>query len=101
MSNAAAAGTPPQPDLFAAHDPAPHTPERMAPRVRPRLLALLAEARAAARMPWPPREAETKAMLFHNMANWLPEAEREALRAAFRAEMERLAAAAAAGRAEE
>lgn len=83
----------PQSDLFAAHQPPPPAPERMAPRVRPRLLALLAEARAAERTPWPARAAEANAHLFHNMANWLPEAERDALRADFRSELDRLAAA--------
>ena len=82
----------PQPDLFAAHDPAPQTPERMQALVRPRLAALLAEARAADRMPWDAQKTEVHAILFHNMANWLPPEEREALRAAFRVELTRLGA---------
>jgi len=70
-----------------------HSPERVASRVRPRLHALLAEARAAARTPWSEQDTRVNAIVFHNMANWLPEAEREALRAAFRAELDRLSAA--------
>ena len=43
--------------------------------------------------PWPPQRAEVNAILFHQMAGWLPEDEREELRAAFRAELARLAEA--------
>ena len=80
----------PQPDLFDALPEPAQTPERMQALVRPRLQALLAEARRADSMPWPPQAAEVNALLFHNMANWLPEAERDSLRAAFRAELARL-----------
>lgn len=80
----------PQPDLFDGAAPPAQTAERMQGLVRPRLAALLAEARAAERMPWTPQAAEVNALLFHNMANWLPEAERDSLRAAFRAELARL-----------
>lgn len=51
------------------------------------------EARAAASMPWDAQRAEVNAVVFHNMANWLPAPERDMLRAAFRAEMDRLQAA--------
>ncbi|GGG40579.1 hypothetical protein GCM10010964_30230 [Caldovatus sediminis] len=83
-----------QPDLFAGQPPADQefTPERMAPVVRPRLAALLAEARAAERLPWDARTAAVNAVVFHQMARWLPEAERDRLRAEFRAELARLGA---------
>lgn len=84
---------PRQADLLGAHDPYPQTPEAASLRVRPRLHALLAEARAATRMPWSAKDARVNAIVFHNSANWLPAAERDALRAAFRAELDRLAAA--------
>jgi hypothetical protein len=81
----------PQPDLFAQQaPPAAPSPERMATLVRPRLAALLTEARAAVSLPWDAQKTSVNALLFHNMANWLPEAEREAQRAAFRAELSRL-----------
>ena len=71
-------------------------PESYEPKpkdIRGRLHKLLATARAAARMPWPEQEAEVNAIIFRQMANWLPEVERDELRAAFAAEMERLRAA--------
>ncbi len=83
-----------QPDLFpttAAIDaPAALDPETMRARVRPRLAALLAEARAATENPWTAERTRVHAHLFHNMANWLPPAERDATRAAFVAELTRL-----------
>ena len=82
----------PQGDLFDALPPPAYTPERMAPIVRPRLAALLAEARAAARMPWDAQRAEVNAVIFHQMANWLPPEERDELRAAFQSELGRLRA---------
>lgn len=62
-------------------------------RIRKELHALLATARAAERMPWGAQEARTNATIFPQMANWLPEAERDDLRAAFAAELDRLRAA--------
>lgn len=82
----------PQGDLFSAHDPAPQSPDRMQALVRPRLAALLAEVRGADRLPWDAQKAAVNAILFHNMANWLPANERDAQRAAFRSELERLGA---------
>jgi hypothetical protein len=84
---------PAQPDLLANAEPDLQTPERMMAMVRPKLAALLAEARAAERMPWTAQVAEVNALLFHNMANWLPAEEKESLRAAFRAELARLKSA--------
>ncbi len=82
----------PQGDLFDGLAPPGHTPERMAPIVRPRLAALLAEARAATRMPWDAQNTEVNAIIFHQMANWLPPEERDEMRAAFLAELDRLRA---------
>ena len=90
-------------DLFpttAAIDAPPALdPESMRARVRPRLAALLAEARAAAENPWTAERTRVHAHIFHNMANWLPAAERDALRAAFVAELIRLGAGEAAANA--
>lgn len=84
----------PQPDLLDAALQPVQTPERMQGIVRPSpsLAALRAEARAATRMPWNRQVAEVDAVVFHNMADWLPEDGREAMRAAFRAECPRLPA---------
>lgn len=84
-----------QADLFSAGKPAPiPQPETPDPdTIRARLRAMLAEARAASTLPWEPARASVQEILFHNMANWLPEAERDALREAFSAEMVRLRAA--------
>ena len=84
---------PAQPDLLADATPDPQSPERMVAFVRPKLAALLAEARGASHMPWTAQVAEVNAIIFHNMANWLPPEERDALRAAFREEFTRLKAA--------
>lgn len=84
--------TSPQTDLFGDHDPAPQNPERMQSLVRPRLAALLAEARAAQRIPWDAQATLVNRTLFHQMANWLPEPERDRLRADFLAELARLSA---------
>jgi hypothetical protein len=80
-----------QPDLFDALPPAPTVPKL--PYIRERLHALLTTARAASMMPWDAQGARVNAMLFHNMANWLPEAERDELRAAFANGLARLRAA--------
>lgn len=86
-----------QADLFpttaSVAEPPVFDPKRMEAAVRPRLSRLLAEARAASRMPWDEQRVGVHAELFHNMANWLPAAERDALRAAFEKELERLRAA--------
>lgn len=81
-----------QSDLFAAvRSPTPPPPEVPEPdAIRARLHALLETARAAGAMPWPPTRVRTQEHLFHNMANWLPEEERDRLRHEFRAELERL-----------
>lgn len=87
-------------DLFptttSLDEPVALDPESMRARVRPRLAAMLAEARAADEVPWTPQRTRVVAMLFHNMANWLPPEEREAKRAEFVIELTRLGQAEAA-----
>lgn len=83
-----------QPDLFPTtadlNAPVPVDAAAMEAQIRPRLAVLLAEALAATCMPWAEERARVNAILFHNMANWLPETEREAMRAAFREQCARL-----------
>jgi hypothetical protein len=69
------------------------SPEKREARVRARLLALLDTASRAARMPWDHQKAEVNEIIFNQSSNWLPEAERTALRSRFAAEMARLRAA--------
>lgn len=81
-----------QPDLFAAGGdgrtgPAPVSHEEA---VRPRLNAVLDRLRDADTMPLDARDEKYWRTVFPQMSNWLPEAEREALRAEFWREMERL-----------
>lgn len=65
------------------------TPDEM----REYLHALLAEARAASAMPWPPLTARLYRGLFPQLSFWLPEEESAQLRLAFAAELARLMAA--------
>ena len=87
-----------QPDLFGAAKTPAATPLSDIPdpaAIRVRLHSLLETARAATTMPWPPTRARVQEIIFHNMANWLPPAERDELRAAFLNELNRLSRAAA------
>jgi hypothetical protein len=92
--------TTPQLDLFAAHPvPAPDYSfagyaATMPAVVRPRLQALLAELQSAARNPWNTQRTGVHCILFQQMTNWLPAEERDELRAAFGAQLERLGIAA-------
>lgn len=83
-----------QPDLFTTTADINQAPEldpaSMERMTRPRLSALLEEARQAHCPPWDEQRARVNALLFHNMANWLPESERDSLRAEFIRELERL-----------
>lgn len=89
-----------QPDLFLA-EPEPALfearPEKKyyadPEKVRAKLLALLAEARAAASIPWDRRTLQLHQTVFPQMANWLPREEAEQLCLQFAAEIERLKAA--------
>lgn len=80
-----------QADLFGAppaqcYDPDPD-------KVREELRGILAEARAANVLPWPPARAALYRTIFPQMTNWLPEEEAQQLRFEFEAELERLLAA--------
>lgn len=63
-------------------------------RVREKLHALLAKAKAADTLPWPEKKARVWRIVFPQMANWLPEEEAEQLRFEFARELERLQLAA-------
>ena len=58
--------------------------------IRRRLHTLLDKARTAERMPWDERKARMWQIVFPQMANWLPEEERDQLRFEFAQEIERL-----------
>lgn len=83
----------PQADLFAG-EPAP--PRRAAmdfpAEARARLTRILAEARAAATLPWSERDLAMWEILFPQMAGWLPDDEAARLRSEFARELERLKA---------
>ncbi len=90
-----------QTDLFATPAPAvsPDTltediPADFIARQRATLLALLAEARAAQRLPWADYTQSALAeMRFDGLARWLPDTEAAQLRAAYAEELDRLYAA--------
>jgi hypothetical protein len=71
------------------------TPEYRADpdEVRTELLRILAEVRAADKLPWEPRKASVYRTIFPQMTLWLPEEEGAQLRLEFDQEMERLKAA--------
>jgi len=78
-------------ELFGG-EPAPSCgpkPEEM----RGLLQVLLAEARAAETMPWPPLRARHYRLLFPQLTFWLPEDEGAQLRFEFETELARLEAA--------
>jgi hypothetical protein len=78
-------------DLFGG-GPAPgHGPDPE--EMREWLCSLLAEARAAETMPWPPVNTRLYRMLFPRITSWLPEDEGAQLRFEFEAELARLEAA--------
>lgn len=81
-----------QNDLFGEDSP---TPEYLADpdEVRAELLMILAEVRAADKLPWEAREALVYRTTFPQMTLWLPEEEGAQLRLEFEKEMERLKAA--------
>jgi hypothetical protein len=62
-------------------------------QVRADLYKILAEARAARKMPWEPTRVSLYRTIFPQMTNWLPEEEGAQLRFEFEAEIERLEAA--------
>lgn len=80
-----------QTDLFGA-DPVPtYRPDP--DKVRSRLHKILAEARAARRLPWEPTTVSLYRTIFPQMTNWLPEDEGAQLRFEFDTELARLEAA--------
>ena len=81
-----------QNDLFCEDAP---TPEYRADpdEVRAELLRILAEVRAADKLPWEPRKALVYRTTFPQMTLWLPDDEGAQLRLEFEAEMTRLEAA--------
>jgi hypothetical protein len=80
-----------QSDLFGA-DPVPaYRPDPA--KVRARLHKILAEARAARKLPWEPTRVSLYRTIFPQMTNWLPDDEAAQLRFDFESEMARLNAA--------
>lgn len=80
-----------QTDLFGA-DPVPaYRPDPE--KVRSRLHKILAEARAAQKLPWEPTTVSLYRTIFPQMTNWLPEDEGAQLRFEFAIELSRLEAA--------
>jgi hypothetical protein len=85
-------GTDSQPELFDA-DAAPPAYRPDPDKVRARLHKILAEARAAERLPWDADKVLLYRTIFPHMAGWLPEEEAAQLRFDFDTEMARLKAA--------
>src|SRR5712691_1405009 len=83
---------PAQADLFSEDIP---TPEYRADpdSVRAELYKILAEARAAQKLPWEPKRVLLYRTIFPQMTNWLPDEEGAQLRFEFEAEIKRLEAA--------
>jgi len=81
-----------QPDLFGAEAaPVAYRPDP--DKVRRRLEKILAEARAAQKLPWEPTTVSLYRTIFPQMTNWLPEKEGAQLRFEFETELARLEAA--------
>jgi hypothetical protein len=92
--------SPRQPDLFEDEEQADLFGDQPTPvyradpdSVRARLHKILAEARAAQKLPWEPTRVSLYRTIFPQMTNWLPEDEGAQLRFEFEAEMARLKAA--------
>ena len=81
-----------QPDLFES-DAAPPAYRPDPDQVRARLHKILAEARAAEKLPWDRDRLLVYQTIFPQMAGWLPEREAAQLKFQFDAEMARLKAA--------
>jgi hypothetical protein len=81
-----------QSELFGEDSPTPDygaDPET----VRAELYKILAEARAAQRLPWEPKTVLLYRTIFPQMTNWLPDDEGAQLRFEFETEIKRLEAA--------
>jgi hypothetical protein len=85
-------GTETQDDLFD-EDATPVAYRADPDIVRARLHRILAEARAAQRLPWEPTRVSLYRTIFPQMTNWLPEDEGAQLRFEFESELARLKAA--------
>ncbi len=81
-----------QPDLFGAEPPPPAVFRGDPDRVRARLKAIVAEARAADVLPWDREELRLYRTIVPQMTLWLPDEEAAQWRLDFEAELERLAA---------
>lgn len=78
-------------DLFTGARSRVHVPQSPDPEaIRVRLDAVLQELRCADQIPWDLPKLRSWEHVFHNMANWLPQDERDALRREFTKELERL-----------
>jgi hypothetical protein len=81
-----------QSDLFGEDSPTPKY--RADPdSVRAELYKILAEARAAQKLPWEPKTVLLYRTIFPQMTNWLPDEEGAQLRLEFEAEIKRREAA--------
>src|SRR5580692_7407174 len=80
-----------QPDLFDVEPSPTYRPDL--DKVRRRLEKILAEARAAQKLPWEPTTVSLYRTIFPQMTNWLPEEEGAQLRFEFETELARLEAA--------
>jgi hypothetical protein len=85
-------GTETQDDLFD-EDAAPVEYRADPDKVRARLHRILAEARAAQKLPWEPTRVSLYRTIFPQMTNWRPEDEGAQLRFEFESELARLKAA--------
>ena len=85
-------GTETQDDLFD-EDAAPVEYRADPDKVRARLHRILAEARAARKLPWEPTRVSLYRTIFPQMTNWLPDEEGAQLRFEFETEIKRLEAA--------
>jgi hypothetical protein len=81
-----------QSDLFGEDTPTPeYRPDTDS--VRAELYNILAEARAAQKLPWEPKKVLLYRTIFPQMTNWLPDEEGAQLRFEFETEIKRLEAA--------
>ncbi len=80
-----------QADLFGPEAAPAYRPDP--DKVRARLHKILAEARAAKKLPWEPTTVSLYRTIFPQMTNWLPEDEGAQLRFEFETEIARLEAA--------
>ncbi len=86
-------GTGSQPELFDSDSAPPVYRPRNLDEVRARLQGILAEARAAEKLPWDGDKLLVYRTIFPHMAGWLPEDEAKQLRFEFDTELARLKAA--------